>query len=171
MKKILFAVCILFSFFISAQEEQNQDDNEVLTVPKKSFWDNVRFGGGIGLGFGSNSTTINISPSAIYDFENGFALGVSVGYLYSKVEDFKSNVISPGIVALYNPALQVQLSVEFEQLYVSSNFSSNFDYPALYLGVAYRTGWAALGVRYDVLYDINDNIFASPWSPIIRIYF
>ena len=95
MKKIVLLLCIFTSFFLSAQDEETQPGDEILQVPKKSFWDNVRFGGGLGLGFGSNSTTINISPSAIYDFENGFALGASVGYLYSKVHDFKSNVISP----------------------------------------------------------------------------
>ena len=174
MKKILLLICFLAAMIVSAQEEQNQDDNAVLNVPKKSFWDNVRIGGGLGLGFGSNSTTINVSPSAIYDFQNGFALGVGVGYLYSKVQDFRSNVFSPGIVGLYNPAEQIQLSAEFEHLFVNQklgSISDNFDYPALYMGVAYRTGWAAFGVRYDVLYDERDAIFASPWSPIIRIYF
>ncbi len=172
MKKIVLLLCIFTSFFLSAQDEET--GNAVLQLPKKSFWDNVRFGGGLGLGFGSNSTTINISPSAIYDFENGFALGASVGYLYSKINDFKSNVISPGLVALYNPAQEIQVSAEFEQLFVNQKFGSlsdNFDYPALYLGVAYRTGWAAFGVRYDMLFDERDSIFASPWSPIIRIYF
>ena len=174
MKKIVLLLCIFTSFFLSAQDEETQPGDEILQVPKKSFWDNVRFGGGLGLGFGSNSTTINISPSAIYDFENGFALGASVGYLYSKVHDFKSNVISPGLVALYNPAQEIQISAEFEQLFVNQKFGSlsdNFDYPALYLGVAYRTGWASFGMRYDVLYDERDSIFATAWSPIVRIYF
>ena len=172
MKKIVLLLCIFTSFFLSAQDEET--DNAVLQLPQKSFWDHVRFGGGLGLAFGTNQTTIEISPSAIYDFENGFALGASVGYLYSKIVDFKSNVFSPGLVALYNPAQEVQISAEFEQLFVNQKFgalSDNFDYPALYLGVAYRTGWAAIGVRYDMLFDERDSIFTSPWSPIIRIYF
>jgi len=163
MKKITILLFCLISFSILAQNEN-----------KPKFWDHVRFGGGLGFGFGSNSTTINVSPSAIYDFQNGFALGIGVGYLYSKVNDFKSNVFSPGLVALYNPMDEVQLSAEFEQLFVSQKFGNlkgSFDYPALYLGVAYRTGWAAFGVRYDVLYDERDSIFASAFSPIIRFYF
>lgn len=45
---------------------------------KSDFWDNVRFGGGFTLGFGSQ-TTVGISPSAIYDFNNGLAIGAGVG--------------------------------------------------------------------------------------------
>jgi hypothetical protein len=174
MKKIVLLLCFFTSLFASGQDDNTQPEYEIFQVPQKSFWDHVRFGGGLGLGFGSNSTTINISPSAIYDFENGFAMGIGVGYLYSKVEDFKSNVFSPGIIALYNPAQEIQLSTEFEYLFVNQKFGNlggNFDYPALYLGVAYRTGWAAFGVRYDVLYDERDSIFTSPFSPIFRIYF
>jgi len=175
MKKILLTLTFLTSFLVSAQDDPTQQDDIMHIPTKTSFWNNVRFGGGLGLGFGNNSTTINISPSAIYDFQNGFALGAGVGYLYSKINDFRSNVFTPGVVALYNPAREVQLSAEFEQLFVNQKFLGsdpiNFNYPALYMGVAYRTGWAAFGIRYDVLYDERDAIFASPWSPIVRVYF
>jgi len=175
MKKIAVVFWFFTSFYTFAQDNTTQPNKEVIELSKNSFWDHVRFGGGLGFGFGNNSTTINVSPSAIYDFENGFALGASVGYLYSQIQSFKSNVISPGIVALYNPAQEIQLSAEFEYLFVSQKFSgfdaTNFDYPALYLGVAYRTGWAAFGVRYDVLFDANDSIFSSAFSPVIRVYF
>jgi len=174
MRKIIFLSCFFISIATFAQDEVTQPDDEILQVPQTSFWDNVRFGGGLGLAFGTDQTTIEISPSAIYDFENGFALGISFGYLYSKINDFKSNVFSPGLVALYNPAQEIQISAEFEQLFVNQKFGSlsdTFDYPALYLGVAYRTGWAAFGIRYDVLFDERDSIFTSAWSPIVRIYF
>ncbi len=169
MKKIVLIFCFLTSF---TGFTQNDDDDQ--QVPQPTFWDHVRFGGGLGFGFGTDITTIDVSPSAIYDFQNGFALGIGIGYLYAKNRDIKSNVISPSLITLYNPAEEIQLSAEFEQLYVSQKFgSSNFsyDYPALYLGLAYRTGWAAFGMRYDVLYDERDSIFGSAFSPIIRFYF
>ena len=174
MKKIVFIICFLTSFSLLAQDDETKEYNEILEIPQPSFWDNVRFGGGLGLSFGSDITTINVSPSAIYDFQNGFALGVGVGYLYSKNRDFRSNVISPSLITLYNPAEEIQLSAELEQLFVTQKFGPTTfknNFPALYLGVAYRTGWAAFGVRYDVLYDELDNIFGSPFSPIIRFYF
>ncbi len=168
MRKVLLFILFCLSF-----SAYGQLDSLGINQPSR-FWDNVRFGGGLGLSFGNNITVINVSPSAIYDFQNNFALGVSLGYLYAKDGDFRSNVFSPGVLAFYNPAEEVQLSAEFEQLFINQEFgadSRSFEYPALYLGVAYRIGWAAFGVRYDILYDERDAIFASPWSPIVRIYF
>ncbi len=172
MRKVVVIICVLTFFSGFAQ---NDDDTDIVQqLPAPTFWDNVRFGGGLGFAFGNNNTTINVSPSAIYDFQNGFALGLGVGYLYSKLDAINSNVISPGAIALYNPAQEIQLSAEFEQLFISQKFGSNsfkYNYPAFYLGLAYRTGWAAFGVRYDVLYDERDSIFSSPFTPIIRFYF
>jgi hypothetical protein len=39
--------------------------------------ENVQFGGGIGLGFGSGFTDISVAPSAIYNFNEYVALGGS----------------------------------------------------------------------------------------------
>ncbi len=174
MRKIVLSILVLTSFMGFAQNDDDNDVDVVQQLPQPNFWDNVRFGGGLGFGFGNNNTTINVSPSAIYDFQNGFALGLGVGYLYAKNDALRSNVISPGIITLYNPADEIQLSAEFEHLFINQKFGSisdSYDYPALYLGVAYRTGWAAFGMRYDVLYDERDSVFASAFSPVIRFYF
>jgi len=174
MRKIVLIILAFTSFTGFTQNDDDDNIDAVQQLQPPTFWDNVRFGGGLGFGFGTNNTTINISPSAIYDFQNGFALGLSVGYLYAKNDAFRSNVISPGIITLYNPAEEIQLSAEFEHLFINQKFGSasdSFDYPALYLGVAYRTGWAAFGMRYDVLYDERDSVFGSAFSPIIRFYF
>ena len=48
---------------------------------KSDFWDNVRFGGGFTLGFGSQ-TTVGISPSAIYDFNKAITLDPKIGIYY-----------------------------------------------------------------------------------------
>ena len=120
------------------------------------FWDNVRFGGGFGLGFGSNSTTIAISPSAMsMSLMMLLLLELGTSYLYAKSGNFKSNVFGAGIISLYNPTQEFQLSAEFEQLFVTQKLSGfpdvNYDYPALYLGAAYRIGSFSAGLRYDVL--------------------
>lgn len=164
MRKITLLLFFLISFTFFAQ-----NDN----TPK--FWDNVRFGGGFGLGFGSNSTTIAISPSAIYEFNDMFALGLGGSYLYAKNNDLKSNVFGAGIISLYNPIQEFQLSAEFEQLFVNQKLpgfpDANFNYPALYLGGAYRIGSFSAGLRYDVLFNDNRSIYASAFSPILRFYF
>ncbi|MGB5362076.1 MAG: hypothetical protein WBN17_02100 [Aureibaculum sp.] len=156
--------CLLLMSSISYAQIDNQ--------PK--FWDNVRFGGGFGLGFGNNNTTIAISPSAIYTFDNKFALGLSTSYLYNKNFDLNTNVFGAGIIGLYNPLNVIQLSAEFEQSFARQKLGLekyNFSFPALYLGIAYRSGWFAGGLRYDVLYDSNKSVYASALSPIVRFYF
>ena len=44
--------------------------------------------------------------------------------------------------------------------------------PALYVGAAYSMGrHAAIGVRYDVLYDDEKSIYDSAFTPFVRVYF
>ena len=146
----------------------------IVSQQKTDFWDNVRFGGGFTLGFGSQ-TTIGISPSAVYDFRNGFSLGTGLTYIYSEIGDFTTNVYGGSVISLYQiPNMGVQLSGEFEHSFAKQtdsfgSFSTNF--PALYLGAAYNNGRFAFGFRYDVLYDKDKSVYASPFSPIVRFYF
>lgn len=138
------------------------------------FWNNVRFGGGFGFAFGNDYTTLSVAPGAIYVFSDQFAAGPTVSYLYSKNLDVRSNVYGVGAVGLYNPIDFLQLSAEFEQAFVTQKLGFekyHLNFPALYLGLAYRTGWFAAGLRYDVLYDVNHTIYSSAWSPIVRFYF
>lgn len=161
MQKIIFVLLLSCSFSIFAQQKNN-------------FMDKVRFGGSFSLGFG-NQTTIGISPSAIYDFEKGFSLGLGLTYIYSEINDFTTNVYGGSIISLYQiPTIGIQLSGEYEYSYATQkdNFNSiRTTFPALYIGAAYTSGRFAFGMRYDVLYDENKSIYASPFSPIIRFYF
>ena len=115
---------------------------------KTDFWDNVKFGGGFTLGF---------------------------GYLYSEINDFSTTAYSTSILSLYQTKFNVQFSGEFEYYFAKQqvqgfdSFNSNF--PALHLGVAYNQGRFAVGIRYDVLYDDDKSVFASPISPVVRFYF
>lgn len=125
------------------------------------------------MSFGSQ-TTIGISPSAIYNFDNGFALGTGLTYVYSKFDDTKTNVYGASIISLYQiPNIGIQLSGEFEQSFAKQTFNSrstSTSFPALYLGAAYNTGRFAVGIRYDVLYD-DRSVYSSAISPIVRFYF
>lgn len=164
MKKLISLTILLSAFLSFSQEDFN---------PK--FWDKVRYGGALGLGFGNNTTNITIAPSAIYQYNESVAFGVSLGYQYAKRDDVKSNVYSAGVLNFYNPIPEIQLSTEFEQLFVNSssnNFKESYSYPALYFGAAYQISPNfVLGIRYDVLYDNNQSIYASAFSPIVRIFF
>ena len=160
MKKIVVFIFFVFSLTTFSQ--------------KTDFWENVQFGGGFTLGFG-DQTTVGISPSAIYNFNNGFALGAGLGYLYSEINDFSTTAYSTSIISLYQTKFNIQLSGEFDYYFANqktqglNTFNSNF--PALHLGIAYNQNRFAIGIRYDVLYDENKSIFASPISPVFRFYF
>ena len=161
MKKVVLLLLVAFSLSSFGQK-------------KSDFWDNVRYGGGFTLGFGS-STTIGISPSAIYDFKNGVSLGAGLNYIYSEIGDFSTNVYGGSLISLYQvPKIGIQLSGEYEYSFAKQSDiigSFNTSFPALYFGLAYNQGKFAFGVRYDVLYDENKSVFTSPISPIVRFYF
>lgn len=169
LKTALFMVIFSFgSLTILAQESQN------------SFWDNVKFGGGLGLGFGNGFFSGSIAPSAIYEFNHQFAAGIGLNATYAKQKNlYKSTIFGASAIALFNPVEVLQLSAEFEELNVNrdfdedfvSNVDDNYWYPALYLGVGYRTGNVTFGIRYDVLYDNDKSIFVDPWMPFFRFYF
>lgn len=176
MKKILFSILLLFISSITiAQEYDNY-------TPKGSFfWRDVKFGGGLGLGFGSGYTNIAISPSAIKPITEEFYLGASLQFNYLKSKDFfESTSYGGSILALYNPAPIIQLSVELEQLrvhnkiddfYTYNKHKDNFWNTALFLGVGYTSGNATIGVRYNVLYQKDNFVYNQAWLPFIRVYF
>jgi hypothetical protein len=75
-------------------------------TPKSSgdFWQNVQFGGGVGLGFGSNYTDISLAPSAIYN--EYIALGLGGQYTYLKQKNYyASHFYGGSIIGLFNPYL------------------------------------------------------------------
>ena len=144
------------------------------------FWSHVRFGGGIGLGFGDGFFNGTLAPSAIYQFNESFALGLGLNVSYFKRENFhKSTIVGGNLIALVNPIDYLQLSAEFEQLNVNRDYDQNFVgnqdtnywYPALFLGAGFRSGNFAFGIRYDVLYDEDKSIYGDAWMPFARFYF
>ena len=144
-----------------------------------NFWDHVRFGGGIGFSFGNRVFSGTLAPSAIYQFNNQFAAGVGLSGTYTSQKDvYNATIIGGSLLGLYSIFPELQLSAEFEENYVSRNFDAVFDieddsyfYPALFLGAGYNTGPVTIGVRYDVLYNEEDSIYANPWAPFVRVYF
>lgn len=161
MKKLGILLCLL-CFSVTGFSQQSD------------FWQNVRYGGGFGLSFG-NTTTIAISPSAIYDFNNGFALGAGLNYTHSSTGRNTANIYGGSLISLYNiPYVDLQISGEFEQLFVNrkiNTITDSYNYPALYLGIAYRRGPVSFGVRYDVLYKASKSVYTSAFSPVVRVFF
>ena len=170
IKKIFFTFFVTFSTCLFAQNN---------VINSNDFWNHVRFGGGIGLSFGDGFFSGTLAPSAIYEFNEQFALGVGVNGTYNKRKNFyKSTVVGGSLIGLFNPIQEIQLSAEFEELKVNRNWEDrlgiedqNYWYPALFIGAGFRTRNIAVGIRYDVLYDKDKSIYADPWAPFVRVYF
>ncbi|HSN47479.1 MAG TPA: hypothetical protein VLR29_01845, partial [Flavobacterium sp.] len=97
------------------------------------------------------------------------------GYVSSK-NNYSSTIYGASLIGLLNPVPQVQLSVELEELKVSTdyygaNVSDSFWNTALYLGAGYRTGNITVGIRYDVLFDDNKSYYSDAFMPFVRVYF
>lgn len=155
-------------------------------LPKKTvaqetpnrFWEKVQFGGGLGLSFGNGNFSGTIAPSAIYNFNNYFAMGPSLILSYQSRDFFNSTLYGGSWITLFNPLRKVQLSAEIEQLrvhqevtFVDGTETANFWNTALFAGAGYRAGYITLGLRYNVLYKDNDRVYATAWNPFVRVYF
>ena len=149
--------------------------------PKSDFWKKVRFGGGLGLNFGTNSTNITIAPSALYQPNEYIAFGPGLNYTFQKFGDFRSTLIGGSAIVLANPIDFLQLSGELEQLRVDQSIDGGVDPDAfwntsLFLGAGYRlniggNSLGAIGIRYNVLFDDDDGIYEDAWQPFVRVYF
>ncbi|NND61952.1 MAG: hypothetical protein HKN48_02035 [Flavobacteriaceae bacterium] len=167
MKTIIFSLFLFaLSPAIMAQDEQ------------RNFWSKVRFGGGLGLNFGNGFTSITVAPSAIYDVDEFFSVGPGLIYSYQKIDNFKSSLYGGSVIALVNPIREIQISAELEQLRVNQrnelvvgSIENNFWNTALFLGAGYRASGVTIGIRYNVLFQDDDGVYADAWSPFVRVYF
>lgn len=168
----------LFIFLINSNSINAQDTTT--PKPENNFWNKVQFGGGLGLGIGSGYTDITVAPSAIYNFNELFSLGTGLqGSFISQKDIFKSTVVGVNVIGLFNPIEQVQLSLEVEQVNVSTKFQSvtnttlknNFWNTGLFIGAGYRTNNVTIGARYNLLFDKDKSVYSDALMPFVRVYF
>ncbi|WP_299524483.1 alpha-ketoglutarate decarboxylase [Winogradskyella sp.] len=171
-KKGLLATFLVFTFSLFSSAQNSSDGNR--------FWNNVQFGGGIGLNFGDGFFSGVLAPNALYNISPYVATGIGLNFQYSSQRDaFTSTVFGGSLIGLFNPYPELQLSTEFELLHVNrdfdeqfvSNLDDNYLYPALFLGAGYRSGNVTFGIRYDILYDEDRSIQNQAWMPFVRFWF
>jgi len=168
LKSLLIFLLLGTNFVLS--QEQKEPSN---------FWNNVRFGGGLGLNFGDDFFYGSISPSGIYEFNNYFALGLGLNATFiNQKNSSKSTILGGSLISLFNVVPEFQISAELEQLNVSTKYSAlldindeNYWIPALFIGAGYRSNNATIGLRYDLLYNDDKSLYISPWVPFLRFYF
>jgi long-subunit fatty acid transport protein len=176
LKISFFVIFLMFTLHSFAQ------DSTAVQQPmkqKSEFWKKVRIGGGLGLNFGNNVTTVSIAPSAVYQFNNYFSGGVGLQGTYVSFSGaYKSYIYGGSLIGLFNPIPELQLSAELEQLRVNTKFDVQFATPlakdwntALFLGAGYATRFATVGIRYNVLYKETDNVYGQAFLPFVRVYF
>ena len=178
---IVFKSFFVILMFLFSNLSFSQEQPKYVIDNSNHFWDKVQFGGGLGLGIGSGYTDISVMPSAIYNFNEIFAVGVGLqfGYLSSK-NYYDSFVYGGSLITLVNPIPEIQLSAELEQVRVNTDYDANNFRPsysddfwntALYLGAGYRTGSVTIGARYDVLFNDEKSLYGSAFMPFVRVYF
>lgn len=175
MKKLLFLLLMATTVTASAQQVYTSSGKPVNAKkntqrnkgPKGFDISRLVFGGGLGLGFGSQTTSFSISPIVGYRILDKLAAGIGLGYQYYRQKDFfqltdlngyisyydlKSSITSPSVWVRYTPFEKVLLHAEYEHNFMSfqnyrfaSNGSGNiegykerFSVPALLIGVGYR---------------------------------
>lgn len=171
LSKLLILSILITTFTVNKAVAQVSANNS-------DFWENVHFGGGLGLSFGNDTFNASISPSAIYQVSPQFAVGTGLNFNYSKFGDNTLTAYGVSALTLFNVIPAIQLSAEFEQLRVNRNFafdgadvSDNYWSPALFLGLGYTSQNVTFGLRYDILYDDEKSIYADALMPFIRVYF
>jgi len=165
-----FVLIVIFSFVsLTSFAQQLKQQNE--------FWRNVRYGGALGFGFGSDSFSIAVAPSAIYQVSEKFGTGLSLNFEYSKFGEDEFTAYGGSILNFFNPIPAIQLSAVLQPLKVTTHYSSasllldeNYWTTSLFMGVGYSTRNVTFGIQYDVLHD-DQSIYADPWVPFIRMYF
>lgn len=82
----LFLLLLTFTNNVLAQGSNNKSQEKV------PFKDRISIGGALGLGFGSNSILVDISPIAGYSVTNNFVVGLGLTYKYYQLNDYYQNV-------------------------------------------------------------------------------
>lgn len=172
-KTVFGFVFLVFSAAVYAQQTP---------LPKAktdSFWDRVDFGGGFGLSISSDYTDITIAPSAIYNFNDYFALGTGLQYSNLKEKDYYSSHLYGGsLIGLFSPIEEAQISLELEESNVHTkymdlggNIKRSFWNTALYIGAGYRQDNVTIGGRVNVLFDKDKDLYGSAFMPFVRVFF
>ncbi|WP_151672465.1 hypothetical protein [Patiriisocius marinus] len=179
VKKLMLSIILLMPLVTLFAQEEEKDKSE--------FWNKVSIGGGLGLNVGNGIFSASVSPSAVYNFNEYFSAGPGLHYSYQSGRNFNTSLYGASLIGLANPLPQLQLSAEIEQLKYNINrdvqiqntdgsistveATSDGWNTALFIGAGYRVGPASIGVRYNVLFQEDDDIYATAFAPFVRVYF
>ena len=185
VKKIYFLIIMFLIANISFAQEFITEDEATGNTSKVSFWDNVYFGGDLGMSFGSY-TYVNIAPEAGYIFTDRFSAGVGIIYQYynlnSTVNPYKTSVYGGKVFArffvwesLFLYGVTEIVSLESRYFDYTGQFESQnrFLMASPLLGVGYFQRFSDKGgVALMLLFNINQSRNSPYYNypmPIIRV--
>ncbi len=138
----------------------------------------VTIGGGVGLGFG-DQTTIEIAPNLSYQILPNLDVGVEANYIYNEHNDYKQNAFGGGVFARsyfgnlfgYTSYKIHSVNSEFDVL-GRETIEDNRAVNELWLGGGYRKNLGNitmfLGAMYDILHD-DDSLYNSGFRPYVGV--
>ncbi|WP_346983626.1 hypothetical protein [Chryseobacterium sp. POE27] len=169
MKKIIISLFTTISGLLFSQVA-------VGTSPENS--NRWTFGGGIGVGFGSNSAFyLSASPRVGYRLTDDLETGI-VGSVSWQTSDFyRSTMFGAGPFVNYYFARSFYVGANFQHYFINYkdkyyDYKMNEEESALYLGGGYmqrigNNSFMQIGLMYNVLWQENSSIFSSGLIPNI----
>jgi len=136
------------------------------------------FGGGIGIGFGSQSSFyLQASPRVGYRLTDDLEVGVVGSVAWQTSDYYRSTMIGVGPFANYYFARSFYVGANLQQYFINFkdkfyDYKTNEEETALYLGGGYmqRIGthsFMQIGLMYNVLYKEDSSVFSSGLIPNI----
>lgn len=136
------------------------------------------FGGGIGVGFGSQSAFyLQASPRIGYRLTNDLEGGVVGSVSWQTSDYYRSTMFGVGPFLNYYIARTFYLSANYQHYFINYkdkyyDFKTNAEEDALYLGGGYmqrigNNSFMQIGLMYNVLWKENESIFSTGLVPSI----
>lgn len=169
MKKFMIPLFLTVSGFVFSQVETETP------VENTNRW---TFGGGIGLGFGSqNAFYLSASPRVGYRLTDDLEAGAAGSVSWQTSDYYRSTMFGVGPFLNYYIARTFYVSANYQHYFINYrdkyyDYKMNGNEDALYLGGGYmqRIGtnsFLQLGLMYNVLWKENSSIFSSGLVPNI----
>ncbi len=167
MKKFIIPLFLMISGTVFSQVS-------VGTSPENN--NRWTFGGGIGVGFGSNNAFyLSASPRVGYRLTDDLEGGVAGSVSWQKSNSYSSTMFGVGPFLNYYIARTFYVSAIYQHYFINYkdkfyDFKASGDEDALYLGGGYmqrigNNSYLQLGLMYNVLWKENSSIFSSGLVP------
>jgi len=168
MKKIFTLGLIVINILVYSQIAMNSGT-------QSNRW---TFGGGLGVGFGSNSYfNLQVSPRVGYKITDQLEGGIIGNVSWQSSDYYKSTMFGVGPFVNYYFARSFFIGANLQQYFINSKekftgYKFDTDETALYLGGGYmqslgNNAFVQFGIMYNVLWKERSSIFSSGFVPSV----